>query len=750
MSKDVKAGDSVSSAAHAGHGFGTLPVFLAAISTILGAIMFLRFGYAVAHVGFLGAIAIIILGHLVTVPTALAISEISTNVKVEGGGEYFFISRSFGARIGAAIGIALYVSQAVSVGFYLIAFAQAFTPLAPMLAEYGVEFDDRMVSVPAALALLVLMMTKGADLGVKALYVVVALLAVSLVVFFVGDPIEGAGDFALTDTIDEPDSLFLVFAICFPAFTGMTAGVGLSGDLANPSRSIPLGTMIATIVGMVIYVGIVWKLASSATPEMLASDQLIMTRIAAWGPIVLIGLGAATLSSAIGSILVAPRTLQALAKDGAFPSARVNRTFARGKGASNEPRVATLFTGVIALVVVGMGDVDFVARLISMFFMVAYGSLCAISFLEHFASSPSYRPTFRSRWYLSLLGAVMCVFMMFQMDPLYALLSIGAMLGFYGLTRYAPIGSGGDVVELFRGVMGQAIRWMQIRLQRAQRGQSTRGWRPSIIAMSSRTFTERSDALEVMSWICERQGFGTYLHHMSARLDTSTYGDSEELTARLVDMCRDYPGIYADAIVTPSRRAALAQVLQIPGVSGIENNTVLFELDLEDSPEDIGAIVGDAVFASSIGKNVLLLRGGEHDVPRKRALHVWLTSNDADNANLMLLLAYIILGHKAWRDAEIRVLAAFPSHEADEQQRKFEQLVAGGRLPVSRRNLFVYRVDSGEKFRERVETVSADADLVLIGITPERLTERGAELIGRYPGLRQVMFVTAREDIVIE
>ena len=110
-------------------GFGTVPVFLTAISTILGAVMFLRFGYAVGSVSFYGTVFIIIIGHLVTIPTALAIAEIATNQKVEGGGEYFIISRSFGINIGAAIGIALYFSRAISVAFYVIAFAEAFDPV---------------------------------------------------------------------------------------------------------------------------------------------------------------------------------------------------------------------------------------------------------------------------------------------------------------------------------------------------------------------------------------------------------------------------------------------------------------------------------------------------------------------------------------------------------------------------------------------------------------------------------------------
>ena len=133
--------------------------------------MFLRFGYAVGNVGLYGTFAIIIIGHLVTIPTAMAIAEIATNQKVEGGGEYYIISRSFGITIGASIGIALYLSQAISVAFYIIAFSQAFEPVFQyILQEYAIYiYDFRLVSIPFLLLLIALIIVKGADLGVKAL-----------------------------------------------------------------------------------------------------------------------------------------------------------------------------------------------------------------------------------------------------------------------------------------------------------------------------------------------------------------------------------------------------------------------------------------------------------------------------------------------------------------------------------------------------------------------------------------------------
>ncbi|HLU67706.1 MAG TPA: hypothetical protein VKZ63_15590, partial [Kofleriaceae bacterium] len=660
MSPELSASTSAP-AGGGGHGFGTMPVFLASISTILGAVLFLRFGYAVGHTGLAGAMAIIVLGHLVTLPTAMALSEIATNRKVEGGGEYYIISRSFGLRIGAAIGVSLFLSQAVSISFYCIAFAESFRPLQPWFeSTLGIPFDPRFISLPLTVGMIALMLTKGADLGVAALYVVSAVLTASLLLFFLGSPVEGhAGDLMLTNHVDEPDPFFMVFAICFPAFTGMTAGVGLSGDLKDPSRSIPRGTLLGTGIGLVVYVAVVWKLAASAPADQLAGNQLIMADIALWGPIIPIGLACATLSSAIGSILVAPRTLQAIARDRCFPLGRNNAMLARGVGAANEPRNATLVTGALATAVVAMGNVDFVARLISMFFMVTYGALCSISFLEHFAANPSYRPTFRSRWYLSLVGAVMCFLMMFQMDPLFAVLALTAMVGLYWVSRFAPAGGSNDVVEIFRGVMSQATRHMRIRMQR-NRGELSSGknWRPSIVSVSSRTFQASPAALRLLGWLCERHGFGTYLHYLPGLLDRQTYEQSRELEGRLLEMVRDVPGVFVDTIVSPSYRTALAQTLQVPGVSGMENNTVLLSFSRFDQEEVVSEVVDSALFASVASKNILILRDGPRHFGDRRKIHIWLNWNDGENAALMTILAYILVGHKEWRHAQISVFAA--------------------------------------------------------------------------------------------
>ena len=182
--------------------------------------------------------------------------------------------------------------------------------------------------------------------------------------FFMGSPVEGfvADSVRPFDKVANPDSFILVFAIVFPAFTGMTAGVGLSGDLRNPRKSIPLGVLGAALAGFVVYLLVAYKLARSASPELLGGDELVMSNIAVWGPIIPIGLAAATLSSAIGSILVAPRILQALGADRIFPTPKANAAVASGVGETNEPRTATLVTVAIALTTVFVGNVVYIKQ----------------------------------------------------------------------------------------------------------------------------------------------------------------------------------------------------------------------------------------------------------------------------------------------------------------------------------------------------------------------------------------------------
>ena len=732
-----------------GHGFGTAPVFLASISTILGAVMFLRFGYAVGNLGLAGAILLILIGHLVTIPTAMAIAEIATNRRVEGGGEYFIISRSFGTTIGGAIGISLYLSQAVSIAFYMIALAEAFGPvLAWVQQDYGWSLDPRAVSLLGTLLLVLLILKKGAAMGVRTLWVVSAILAVSLTLFFFGQGnIEHEQGIPLGAAVDNPDAFVLVFAICFPAFTGMTAGVGLSGDLRNPRRSIPLGTLAGTVAGMVVYILLVVKLAASATPQDLDADQLIMSRVALWGPIIPIGLAAATISSAIGSILIAPRTLQALARDKVLPSSRLNAVLSRGRGKEGEPVNATLASAAIALVFVLLGDVNFVAKIISMFFMVTYGALCTVSFLEHFAGNPSYRPSFRSRWYVSLLGAFMCFMMMFQMAPGYALLALLIMFGIYWDLRYQRQGER-DLSAILEGVMFQLTRRLQIKLQKSRAGTRVSDWRPSVIAVTRHSM-DRLDHFDLLRWICHRHGFGQFIQYIEGRVSVDSEVYSRVISEKLIQRTEaSHAGVFVDSIVAESFGGALAQAVQMPGISGLPNNTVLFEFSRNHTGE-IGEVADGAKLAAPLGFNVCILRSSEIRFGYRGRIHIWLTKDDFNNAPLMILLAYIILGHPEWRQAEISIFACYPAGTMEKELATLHNMIAEGRLPIAKHNLNPVRFDDQLSFERACDKSSRDADLVIMGFVYADISSDAKQFLLSHIELSEVLFVNANEQISI-
>lgn len=755
--------------------------------------MFLRFGFAVGNVGFAGTVAIILIGHAVTIPTAMAIAEIATNQKVEGGGEYYIISRSFGLVIGSTIGITLYLSQAISVAFYIMAFAEAFSSLFDYLISRLALPDwivwlleqKQTVSIPALFILMAIVLLKGADLGVKALYVVVVTLGLSLLAFFMGETSYSlAHDFdpfvTIADQVDDgfiteksdsvypnspileesnnelpednrngdspilPLGFFAVFAIIFPAFTGMTAGVGLSGDLKDPGKSIPNGTLTATFAGMIIYLFIAYKLSISATPADLANtDSLVMAKIAWQGWwIIPVGLAAATLSSALGSILVAPRTLQAIARDRVMPSNFINSWLSKGKGPQDEPYNASVITIIIGLAFIMMGALDAVAAIISMFFMVTYGSLCLISFLQHFAADPAYRPRFRSRWYISLFGAFACFGLMFFMNSFYAIIAVVLVTGLYfSLASFNP--DKRSMAVIFQGAIFQFSRQMQVFLQSAEKEKS-KSWRPSTIALSDTTF-QRLGIFDLLRWISQKYGFGTYIHQIQGYLSRQTNNEAREIKNRLIKLAEASESkIVVDTLVSPSYTSSIAQVIQLPGIAGIENNLLLLEFS-RNHPDNLNNIVENFKLIRSVQFDIAILGSCERGFGIKKEIHVWISGKDYQNANLMILLAYILLGHKEWEKGAIKIFALYPENEIEVEKQKFLQLIQDGQLPISVQNMEFIVKSMDQQPRTVIEARSSDADLTILGFREETVKKYGKEVFEQYDNIGNILFVHAAD-----
>nr|NQU92624.1 hypothetical protein [Bacteroidota bacterium] len=503
--------------------------------------------------------------------------------------------------------------------------------------------------------------------------------------------------------------------------------------------------MTATLAGMVIYVFIIIKLATSAEADLLTNEQMVMSRIALWGPIVIpLGLAASTISSALGSIMVAPRTLQALAMDSSFPVKSINRYLSKGKPGSNEPRNASLIVIGIAFIFVGMGSVDEVAKIISMFFMVTYGSLNLISFLNHFGADPSYRPSFKSKWYLSLLGFLMSVWLMFQMNALYAFAAIVMMvLLYFYINNYHKNRQGLEV--LFKGALFQLNRRLQVYLQKSKKKITATTWRPSVVCVSKDSF-KRDDAFRLLNWISFNHGFGTYIHLIEGYYSKVKYEESKEIMDHLIRISeRTHSNVYLDTIISPSYTSAIAQIIQLPGISGMENNMVLFEFDKED-PSNLSQILDNFNLVRAGKFDICILGSSRRKADFTAGIHIWIQSTDAENSNLMILLSFIILGHPDWKKQEIKIFDICMEANVEQVRSGLVQLINEGRLPIMEQNIKIIQRQEHISSKSLINENSKDAGLVMLGFRSEHLKKQEKELFDGYNEIGNVLFVNSFKE----
>ena len=486
--------------------FGTFAgVFTPNVLTILGLILFLRTGVVVGQAGLAGALVIVVISNLVTLLTGLSLSAIATSMRVGTGGNYYIISRSLGLEIGGAIGIPLFLSQAISVAFYVIGFTIVLLEV-PTFA--GLPFN---VVASGIVLLFGLVAFVGADFALRIQFVVLAALVAAIGSFFAGGW-EVAISPTVTPSFTAGESFWSMFALFFPAVTGIAVGASMSGDLRNPSKSIPLGTLTSILVTFGIYIGAVFWLSLHATPEQLINDEMIMARIARWPTLILLGVWSATLSSALGSVLAAPRTLQALSRDRLLP-----RWLGSQLGSPTEPRMAVLVTTAIAVAVVWLGDLDFVARLITLFFLNTYGMTNLAHGIEILVGNPSYRPRIRVHWGLAILGALSCYGTMFLIHAPSTIFAIVASYGvFFYYERRRLTRTWGD---LRSGFYFALARFALLQLEGEQ--YHVRNWRPNILVFTGQPHN-REQLAEVADWLSHGQGVVSFFQLLVGDFRTLT------------------------------------------------------------------------------------------------------------------------------------------------------------------------------------------------------------------------------------
>lgn len=691
-----------------GNKFGTFGgVFTPSILTILGAIMFLRANFIVGHAGIIGALLILALAKIITGLTSLSISAVSTNMQVGGGGAYFMISRVLGPQFGGAIGLALFFAQALSVPFYILAFTEALTSSLPALDPYSTWI------MMIAAGLLFGVTYVGASWAIKAQYAIMAVLVLAIVAFLGGGlRVFSAETFSANLAASgDPDFPFWVcFAIYFPAVTGILAGINMSGDLANPGRSIPRGTFLAIGVGLLVYLvqilvsgGAIDRQALIDAPYGSLQDGALFGA----GFLVAAGVVAATLSSAIGSYMGAPRILQALAKDRILPGFGF---FAKGSRDHDEPRRGLVLTAVITFAVLFFGAgagtkaLNVVAPVITMFFLYTYGMINLAAFIEAAGHNPSFRPRFKYfHWAIALLGALGCFGAALLINLFAAVASFAVMAFVYWyITRRELEVTFGDAR---RGYVFSAVR-RNLRALAAME-EDSRNWRPTTLVFSGNP-NQRETLVRYAVWLEGGHGI-VYL----AQILTGTmeeYGP-RRITARkqLQTFCREQDiEAFPVVVIADNVTQGVSMLLQTATQGPVSPNLAVF--GWSRGGDFLMAYLSHLRMARQMGMSLVALDAASLPVPsQSKRIDIWWRGRE--NGGLMILLAHLMLQNRGWRRAEVRILRLVQS-EAGRQPsvEALQSLIHDARVAAKAQVI----VDS-KPFVEVMRTHSGNATCIFLG-----------------------------------
>ncbi|RMH73960.1 MAG: hypothetical protein D6675_01140 [Gemmatimonadetes bacterium] len=688
-----------------GYKFGTFAgVFTPSILTILGVIMYLRLGWVVGQAGIIGAIGIILIAHIISVSTGLSVSSIATDKRVKAGGVYYIISRSLGLSIGGALGIALYAGTAVSIALYIVGFAESFNEaFSPLLDSFfGITLGTTKADLRLTGSLTLLVVTTLAfistSLALKSQFLVLGLIALSLVSIFLG-----SHDFVPTHVNlfapAESRSFAEVFGIFFPAVTGFTAGIAMSGDLKDPNKSIPVGTMAAVGTGLVIYISLAIFLGLTVDGEVLRTDYNILKQIAWWSPLVLGGIWAATISSAMGGILGAPRILQALSMDRVTP-----KLFGIGFGEGNEPRNALIFTAIIAEIAIWSGELDLIARIVSMFYMTTYGFLNLTYAIESWAS-PDFRPEFKIPTWVSVVGAVVCFLFMILLDVVAMIASSLIMIGIFFYLKRKELGT--DAGDVWAGVWFTVVRSGLFKLN--QSDLHKRNWQPNVILFSGGT-DKRPHLLQFGKWLVQNRGV---LSNFDLIEDTTTKVLFSKSNQALKTDPDEFTGIFMRRQTCRNIYDGIDMIVRSYGFSGIEPNTVL--MGWVRNSRNPARFVDLLHTMTELDYNLLLLDYDDRfGYGKRQQIDIWWRGS-GNNISLSLMLVKFMRVSDEWRDALIRVMIVNEDSSLTPRIIKnMGRVLEEYRIPAEVK--VINNAIEKRSFRDLIKLESVHSDLTIIGM----------------------------------
>ncbi len=723
-------------------GFNTFNgVFLPSLLSIFGVIMYLRLGSIIGSVGLIGTCSIIIFSSAITFITGLSISATATNSEVGIGGAYYMVSRAFGVEIGSAIGIALYTAQVIGLAFYIEGFSESVHFLFPSVNHQLLE--------GGTLVVLAVITMVSANAALRVQLVIFLFIIASLVSVFTGSlqqipPID-------IDTIKTQLTYWGAFALFFPAVTGIEAGFSLSGNLKSAKKSLPLGTISAVVTGMVVYLVLCWYLWKMIPDEILLTDSMVLLNFSRYKSLVILGIWGATLSSAIGSFLGAPRTLQALSNDEIGP-----KIFRKTYGKFNEPRNAVAFTFFIACICVYFGNINLIAPVLSMFFLISYGMLNLASGIESFLGNPSWRPTFSTPWYISFSGAFLCFFAMLMIDAGSTFVALFIIIVVYCMTKRRKMSKEWEDIQ--QGTLLFFARFAIYRL--ANQRSSVRAWRPNFLVFS-RSPTHRSFMIQLASSITNNKGFMTIASLLSS--ESSDYDRAhkmEDLIREFLNKKKVQSLVEVECVDTVVD--GMKKIVTSYGLGPIAPNTIV--MGLSNKEEGLNTIVDLIVHTCKLDKNVMIIKETEEGQPKakknkKESLHsidIWWDDVHRKNNELMLVLAHMMRDNNVWDGYTVNIKCLVPNEVAREQRIEyFTNFFAESRLDVNSKILVV----SDEQINNcnTIPMFCSTSGFLFVGISPPSKETSHKEylqylkkLINSVSQIPQVAFVLNNAEIDLD
>lgn len=708
-------------------GLGTFGgVYTPSILTILGVIMYLRFGWVVGNVGLVGSLIIVTLATSITLLTSLSVCAIATDKVVRVGGAYYMISRCLGIEVGGAVGISLYFAQALSIALYTIGFAES------VVQTFG-SLNQTYVALITTILVAILAVT-SAEVAVKAQYAIMGAIVLSLVSLAFGGAIPDVTPQGW-DIPADGVPFWGVFAVFFPAVTGIMSGVSMSGDLRNPSRSIPKGTLAAVGTGYVVYMILPLIVATRADTATLVNVPLAMQMISFWGPAILLGVWGATLSSALGSILAAPRVLQALARDGILP--RWMSFLGRGSGENDEPRIGTWVTLGVAIAAVCIGDLNLIAPVLTMFFLTTYLVLNVSASIEGILQSPSFRPSFKVHWVLSLLGGIGCLAVMFLINAVATIVAAAIVLAIYFWLQQRELNTTwGDVRQ---GIWMTLLRTGIFQINRVQ---DTKNWRPNILVFSGSP-NKRWSLIQLAYALTHKRGFITVSSVVSS--GTRDLARQMQLENTIREQLKKQHVQALVRVVTASNPfEGMLQLVEAYGLGPLVPNIIL----LGDSEQATRReeYCNMLVQLHQAKRSIMILRENEQrGFGQFQRIDVW-WGGMQDNGGLMLLLAHMLRSTIEWRNSQIYIKLLVTSEAgAKDAETNLNAMLGKFRIPAIPEVI----VAANRSFETVLHETSQDADIIFLGMatpTDRDFTEYYEQMHARTANLPTIMYVMAAPD----